>query len=136
VGRRLLAIGVAVALQAGALTSPLVHAHLDDHHDDHHDASRVHAHVGGHVGGHAGGHREDAGGTTVHEAEAPERIVALALFVATYADAGIEPAVAPALFRVAPSTESLMRRPPEVVRSHGPPPPASSAPRAPPVFPS
>jgi hypothetical protein len=131
VGRRLLALGLAVALQTGALTAPLVHAHLGDDHDDHHASGAIHAHIHGH-GVARPGHDDHP---ALHSEEGPERIVPLKLFLATHVGSGPEPVLAPVQFLVAPPAGSLMRRPPQVVRSHGPPPIAPSTPRAPPLSP-
>ena len=127
-GRRLLALGLAVALQAGAVTSPLVHAHLDDHHHGHHDAGRVHAHVDGH----AIEHHADPHTSAIHGEESPWSVVHVPFFVAAHADVSLEPALPHAPFIFADAGESLMRQPPDVVRSHGPPAARPSAPRAPP----
>jgi hypothetical protein len=132
VGRRLLAFGLSVALQAGALSAPLVHAHLGNEHDDHHASGRIHAHIEGHPA--AANHRDDDR-PAVHSEESGERIVPLKLFVATHAGIGLEPTVAPRQFMVTPPASSLVRQPPQVVRSHGPPAIISSTPRAPPFSP-
>lgn len=130
-GRRLLALGLAVALQAGALTAPLVHAHLDDHHTDHHAAGRVHAHLDGHELP----HEAPPDRLAIHAEESPWSVVRIPLFVAEHADVWLEPGLPQAPFLFADAAESLMRQPPDVVRSHGPPVVRPSAPRAPPVSP-
>ena len=128
-GRRLLAISLTIALQAGALTAPLVHAHLDDHHDDHHAAGPVHAHLDGH----ALEHQALSGMPAIHAEESPWSVVHIPLFVAEHADVWLEPALPQAPFLFVDAGESLMRQPPDVVRSHGPPSVRPSSSRAPPV---
>lgn len=117
-----------VALQAGALCAPLVHAHLDGHHGDHHGARRIHAHFGAHE-------RDEvrAGTATVRAEEGPEQITSLQTFVAVATWVFTGPALPPAPFVVRRVVESTMRQPPQVVRSHGPPPAGPATPRAPPV---
>ena len=46
--RRLLALGMALAVQGGAMCAPFLHAHIDADHDDHHSTS-VHAHISSHA---------------------------------------------------------------------------------------
>lgn len=129
-GRRLLAFGLSVAIQAAALSAPLVHAHLDDRQDNHHGASRIHVHLDGH-GPH---HHDAADGPAVQREESGGRVVGVPLFVAAQPEPATEPALAPAPFELPMATASLMRRPPDEVRSHGPPASPSLAPRAPPAF--
>lgn len=126
--RGLIAAVLCVALQAGALCAPLVHAHLDDHHRHHHGAQRVHVHFSGHER-----HEAPAGTNAVRADDDPEQITSLQTFVAVAAVAFTEPALPPAPFVVPPAVESTMRQPPEEVRSHGPPTAGLPAPRAPPA---
>jgi hypothetical protein len=132
VGRRLLAFGLTVAIQAAAVSAPLVHAHLDDHHADHHRANGIHAHLHGHDAPHS--HPQPDQRVAIHAEEARERAVTMPLFVAVHVDAAIEPALAESRFDIPAAADSLMRRPPEDLRSHGPPLSAALSPRAPPVF--
>ena len=129
-GRRLLAFGLSVAIQAAALSAPLIHAHLDDHDDDHHGAGRIHAHLDGH----RPHDHDDADAPALQGEESPERVVGVPLFVAAQPETPIEPALAPAPFELPSVATSLMRRRPGEVRSHGPPAPSSLAARAPPAF--
>ena len=132
-GRRLLAFGLTVAIQAAALSAPLVHAHLDDQHADHHGANRIHAHLGGHGAAH---HAEQHSGPAMHAEEVPERAVTMPLFVAAQAEAPMEPAIAATSFDPPASPVSIVGRSFDDVRSHGPPVCPSIAPRAPPHLPS
>ena len=127
-GRRILALSLTIAIQAAALSAPLVHAHVDDHHDDHHAGARIHAHAGGH----GSPHRHDPPGPAVHAEESPERTIAMPAFVAAQTDASIQPSIADTPFLMTAVAASLMRRGPDDVRSHGPPPLAVRSPRAPP----
>lgn len=131
-GRRLLAIGLAFALQVGALTAPLVHAHVGHNEDGHVGATRIHSHAGGH----AHQHEASSDAAVVHGDEDQDRVVNVPAFVAASAHAYLQPALPQAPFSIAEVGESLVRQQPDVVRSHGPPDSRPSAPRAPPVFPS
>lgn len=139
VPRRLIAAGLCAALQVGAWRAPLVHAHLDDHHDDHHDAAAIHAHFGGHGGEHHGMRRvETDPAYAVHDVASvgepePEQTTRLQIFVAVAAAASLTPALPPARFTLPPALESGSRRPPELVRSHGPPSLGRTGSRAPPA---
>jgi hypothetical protein len=145
VARRLIAAGLCAALQIGAWCAPLVHAHLDDHHDDHHDAAAIHAHVGGHPQGPAKAghhvHTDVASGFSltkdepaVGASDGPEQTTRLQIFVAVAAAAFVTPALPPARFTLPPALESGTRRPPELVRSHGPPDLGRTGSRAPPAL--
>lgn len=127
-GRRLLALALTIAIQAAALSAPLVHAHVDDRHADHHAGPRVHAHAGGH---HAS-HHHATQSPALREQESPEQTVAMPMFVAAETDAPIQPAIAQAPFLLTPAAASLMRRGLDDVRSHGPPQVTIRSPRAPP----
>lgn len=141
--RRLLAVGLPVVLQVGALWAPHVHAHLDAHHDDHHDAATVHAHVAGHrahgpadAGHHTPEYVASGGSRTrfvMTSDDEPEQTTRLQIFVAVTAVAVASPALPPARFGLAPPPDSEMRQPPDVVRSHGPPGDRLTESRAPPL---
>ena len=129
--RGVIAAGLCVAIQVAALCAPLVHAHLDDHDGDHHGAARVHAHVSGH---HVGRYEAADPTPAVHPGDDPEEATRLQVFVAVQAAAFADPAPPPARFVLSPALESNVRRPPEVVRSHGPPERSPADSRAPPAF--
>lgn len=132
--RRLLAVGLSVAVPMGALCAPLVHAHLDDHHGGHHDANRVHAHLGGHDVDH---HVVSAGRELAIEPDADrEDVTGVQVFLAVHAAAPASPALPQARYSLPARLESVMRRPPAVAHSHDPPGASSAGPRAPPAFPS
>lgn len=131
--RTLTAVGLSVAIPLGALCAPLVHAHVDDQHADHHAANRVHAHLGGHDVDH---HVSLAGELAIEPDQDPEHITRLQVFVAVYAAAPSFLALPRARYTLPAPLESVMRRPPSVVHSHGPPSASSAGSRAPPVFPS
>ncbi len=73
--RRLLAIALTLAVPAGTLWAPFLHAHTDE---DHH-ATSVHAHLGGHAHHHAT--HEGEHGPALHERE-DERAIYLDALVA------------------------------------------------------
>jgi hypothetical protein len=132
--RATIAVSLAAALQLAALGAPLLHAHLDDHdHDGHHGAARVHAHLGGHsTARHATQHDDPA----VTEDEDSERATGLQLFVAVEPTPFSIPALPEARYAVPMPLESIMRKPPVVAHSHGPPGGRPAALRGPPAFPS
>lgn len=135
--RRLFAVTLCVAVPIGALCAPLVHAHLDDHHDGHHaghhDANRVHAHLDGHE---VDRHVSSEEALAVEPGADPEHVTRLQVFVAVHAAAPIAPALPQARYTLPAPLESIMRRPPAVVHSHGPPGASSTGSRAPPALPS
>ena len=130
-GRGLLAIGLIGALQAAALSAPLVHAHLGEHHDPHHAAARIHAHVDGHR---MHEHSPDSQTLAMQGEDSEGRVLQVPIYLAVHVDTTLEPAVAVASFDAVASSESVMHRPPQVVRSHGPPAIPSLNPRAPPAY--
>lgn len=137
--RTLAAVGLSVALPLGALCAPLLHAHLDDHHADHHDANRVHAHLGGHDVDHHDASSEEQiaeGRPEVAPDADPEGVTRLQVFVAVHPGTPAAPALPLARYTLPAPLESIMRRPPVVVHSHGPPSVSSAGSRAPPAFPS
>jgi hypothetical protein len=129
VGRRLLSFGLSIAIQVGALTAPFVHAHLGDQHEDHHRAGRVHTHLDGH----AQEARPASGLPAMHAEGEDGQVLRVPLFVAAQNDASLLTALVETIFAVSSVPVSSMRTPPEVVRSHGPPPVDRTAPRAPPA---
>jgi hypothetical protein len=56
------------------------------------------------------------------------------VFLAVHAASVVEPSLPPDGFAVPPIHESVMRRAPDVVRSHGPPVGGPTESRAPPTF--
>ena len=120
-------LALSVALQAAALTAPLVHAHPDDDATDHHRGRTVHSHWAGH-------HHDDD-----HRTGEPELTDAdhdRAIFINSFVAVKDVPQQAPALsvrtFEFATPAERRPYRAIEVVRSHDPPIGASLSSRAPP----
>jgi len=143
--RRLAAAGLCAALQVGAFQAPLVHGHFDEDHDHHHQMRAVHAHFNGHARGPAeaehhaseyvaSGFSRTKDTLAITSLGGAEQATRLQIFVAVSAAACVAPALPPSRFVLAPAPQSAMRRPPEVVRSHGPPVWRATPPRAPPSF--
>lgn len=124
--RGVIVAALCVALQVGALWGALFHAHLDDHHPDHHDGPRIHAHFSGHIEHH------HAPATPSLVTVDTERVTTFDVFVAVHAATVTAPALPPGRFALPIILESVMRQPPDVVRSHGPPPASPAGSRAPP----
>jgi hypothetical protein len=116
--RRGLALGLAVAVQAGAVCAPFLHAHVDADHDDHH-ATSVHAHFSSHAPA-----RIEHDGVSVEEADR-DRPIYLEVFVA------VEAAIfqAPSLPRVVFAPVRVIERAPRpfVIVTHGHDPPLVDA---------
>ena len=136
--RRLTAVGLSVAIPLGALSAPLVHAHLDELDTDHHRAHEIHAHVTGHSSlptalpttlptTTAGPHLDD------HDAE---RAVSLQLFVAVAQTSFDVPAAVVASSQLGTPAEAPARHSLRIVHGHDPPFVGSLTSRAPPAFPS
>jgi hypothetical protein len=126
--RRVLALGLALAVQGGAVCALFLHAHVGADHDDHHSTS-VHAHVSSHARS-----AVEHEGVSVEEADRDHAIY-LQVFVAVEAPVFQSPALPRASFTPAP----LIERAPRifVVVSHGHDPPLVHAldSRPPPLFP-
>ena len=132
--RRLTAIVLSIALQGGALTASLVHSHLDGHDHQHHRGARVvHAHLGGH---HGSDHRhgQPAGTPVVGSDDETGGIGYLHAFLAVHPANVIEQGLPTDGFVIPATYESVMRRAPVVVLSHGPPVRGPAESRAPPAF--
>lgn len=130
--RRLIAMGLCAALPVGAWAAPLVHVHPDLHHDDHR-AAAVHAHFGGHHHG-VSGFSRTADQQAVESHDDPEQTTRLQIFVAVASAPFMPPALPPSRFALGPEPGSVMRRPPDMVRSHGPPRLRIGPSRAPPAL--
>ena len=136
--RTLTAVGLSVTIPLGALSAPLVHAHLDELDTDHHRAHEIHAHVTGHSSlptalptalpaTTAGPHLDD------HDAE---RAVSLQLFVAVAQTSFDVPAAVVASSQLGTPAEAPARHSLRIVHGHDPPFVGSLTSRAPPAFPS
>jgi hypothetical protein len=112
--RRMLAIGLALAVQGGAVCAPFLHAHLDTDHDDHHSTS-VHAHVSSHAPSHI-----EHEGVSVEDADR-EQAIYLQVFVAVEASIFQSPALPRATFAPAPVIERAPRSFILVTHGHDPP---------------
>ena len=125
--RRILALGLALAVQGGALCAPFLHAHVDAEHDDHHPTS-VHAHLSSHAPA-----RVQHEGVSIEESDRDHAIY-LQVFVAVEAPVFAPPALPRAVFAPVPVSEGTPRT--FVVVSHGHDPPLVHAldSRPPPLF--
>jgi hypothetical protein len=131
--RKLIAVGLTVAVQVAALGAPLVHAHVGGHESEHHHGRQaVHAHLPGHAS-HAASHQHRASRRSFHDNDA-ERTVYLQLFVAVGAASfELPPAVATSFALTVPiatAPRDLLR----VVHGHDPPARRSLSSRAPPLL--
>ena len=125
--RALGVLALSVALQAAALTAPLVHEHPDDDATDHHRGRTVHSHWTGHQ--HDDSHT--ARGPALSEAD-HDRAVFLNSFVAVREVRAPAPALSFETVELSAPAERRPYRAIEVVRSHDPPIGASLSCRAPP----
>jgi hypothetical protein len=130
--RRMLALGLALAVQGGAVYAPFLHAHVDADHDDHHSTS-VHAHFSSHAPAHIQHSGLSEGGVSVEESDRDHAIY-LQVFVAVQTSVFQPPALPRAVFAPVPVIERAPRT--FVVVSHGHDPPLVHAldSRPPPLF--
>ena len=127
--RRLTAAALVVLVQAGTISAPMMHVHLDAADTSHHHGQAMHAHLSGHDAvrpldsGPRADHQDDEG-----------RIVAAHIFVAAAIESFSLPAMtSPAFVLVIPPAQ-LSGRPPRVAHAVDPPPNAVRSPRAPPAL--
>ena len=116
--RRVLALGLALAVQGGALCAPLLHAHVDADHDDHHQTS-VHAHFSSHAPAPV-----EHDGVSIEEADRDHAIY-LQVFVAVETSLFATPVLPRATFALT----TLVTRAPRIfaIVTHGHDPPLVSA---------
>lgn len=126
--RTAIVVTLSAAIQAAALTAPLVHAHPDDQVTAHHDGPSVHSHWAGHA------HPAHPADLPAVGADDHDRAVFLNAFVAASGSHRPIPAVAQAAFELLVPAERAAHRGVEVVRSHDPPFARSLSARAPPAF--
>ena len=135
--RKLIALTLTLAMPVASVCAPLVHAHLDDHVHGH----RIHAHLSGHASHHE--HAKDRHHADKHHPmaapvvasdDSSERATSVPLFVAVQKDLLLQPVLPRATFAIAAPLRSVLRRPPDDVRSHGPPPVRFGPSRAPPFL--
>ena len=138
--RTLTAVGLSLAIPLGALSTPLVHAHLDELDTDHHRAHEIHAHIAGHSS------RQTFHDGAAHAGEAPnaarlddhdaERAVYLQVFVAVAPAAFDVPAAVVTTWQLTTPAEAIAPHSLRIVHGHDPPFISSLGSRAPPAFPS
>jgi hypothetical protein len=127
--RRLLAFGLALSVQGGAVCAPFLHAHLDADHDDHH-ATSVHAHFSSHAATHV---QHD--GVSIDETE-PQSAIYLQVFVAVKPALFQPPALPRVVFAPVPVIEPAPRMPVLVSHGHDPPLVHALDSRPPPLIPA
>jgi len=128
--RKLIAVGLAAAVQAAALGAPLVHAHLGGHDSDHHHGHQaVHAHLSGH----SWSHQNHGNRPTIDDNDG-ERTVYLQLFVALDVAAFQLPPAVVSSFDLTVPVAAAPRAVLHVVHGHDPPSGRSLSSRAPPAF--
>jgi len=126
--RRVIAIALSLAVQAAALSAPLVHAHPDDHATEHHGAGEVHSHWAGHH------HPQDSSHSPALDATDHDRAVFLNAFVAVAASSFPGQAVTLGAFELPAPRERAPHRVIEIANGHDPPCLRSLSSRAPPSF--
>jgi hypothetical protein len=112
--RRVLALGLALAVQGGAVCGPFLHAHVDADHDDHHSTS-VHAHFSSHASAPVA-----HDGISVEDADRDHAIY-LQVFVAVEASIFQSPALPRTTFAPVPVIERAPRSFVLVAHGHDPP---------------
>jgi len=125
--RRMLALGLALAVQGGAVCAPFLHAHVDAEHDDHHSTS-VHAHFSSHAPA-----RVQHESVSVEEADRDHAIY-LQVFVAVEASVFQSPALPRTVFAPVPVIEHAPRTFVLVTHGHDPPLVHALDSRPPPLF--
>jgi hypothetical protein len=126
--RKVIALALAIAVQAAALSAPLVHAHPDDHATEHHSAREVHTHWASHGAVH------DSSDGPSFDAADHDRAVFLNAFLAVAASSLPAFGVTHAVFELPVPAERAAHRFIEIGRSHDPPSFRSLPARAPPAF--
>lgn len=125
--RRVLALGLALAVQSGAVCAPFLHAHVDADHDDHHSTS-VHAHLSSHAPAPV-----EHDGVSVEDADRDHAIY-LQVFVAVETSQFQTPVLPRATFTLAPLVTGAPRIFAIVTHGHDPPLVAALDSRPPPLF--
>ena len=125
--RRVLALGLALAVQGGAVCAPFLHAHVDADHDNHQSTS-VHAHFSSHAPAHV-----QHEGVSIEDADRDHAIY-LQVFVAVEVSPFQSPDVPRATFEVTPVVERAPRTFVIVTHGHDPPLEAALDSRPPPLF--
>jgi hypothetical protein len=127
--RRLTAAALVVLVQAGTISAPLMHVHLDAADTPHHHGQAMHAHLSGHdaVVPSESGPRAD------HQ-DADGRIVAAHIFVAAAMESFRLPAMTSPVFVLVIPPARLGGRTPRVAHAVDPPLRTVRSPRAPPAL--
>jgi hypothetical protein len=125
--RTAIVVTLSTAVQAAALTAPLVHLHPDDQVTTHHNGRSVHTHWGGHA-------QSPYPADTPAVTDDHDRAVFLNAFVAVSGWLMAVPAPAQGIFELLVPPERAAHRGVDVVRSHDPPFARSLSSRAPPPF--
>jgi hypothetical protein len=124
--RKVIAIALSLAVQAAALSAPLVHAHPDDQATEHHGAGEIHGHWAGH------GHSHDPSQAPALDAADHDRAVFLNAFVAVAASPFPAQAVTLNAFELPAPRERAPHRVIDIANGHDPPCLLSLSSRAPP----
>lgn len=127
--RKVIAVALSLAVQAAALSAPLVHAHPDDHATEHHGAREIHAHRADHA------HFDRASDGPVLDAADHDRAVFLNAFIAVAASLMPAHAVTRGVFNVPVPAERAPHRVIPIAHSHDPPFLPSLSSRPPPALP-
>lgn len=126
--RKVIAVALSLAVQAAALSAPLVHAHPDDHATEHHGGGAVHTHWAGHAESH---HASDAPALGTAD---DDRAVFLNAFVAVTVSSLPAPGVTPDVLELPVPSERAAHPSVDIAHSHDPPFFSSLPSRAPPSF--
>ena len=127
--RQIVAGLLAIAVQASAVTAPMVHVHLDDHDSDHHHAREMHSHLAGHAR-HVAPLPATHGPSLIDDDD--ERVLAVSGFVATSAEVFPGVAATPIETAVVVFEDVTVSRIPHVSHGHDPPERTATPSRAPP----
>jgi hypothetical protein len=127
--RRVVATALSLAIQAAALSAPLVHAHPDGRATAHHGGRTVHTHWAGHSHAHS---RPD---DPALETDDHDRATPFGAFIAVGTTPLPAIALAPSSFTLPVPAERAAHPNVDVAHGHDPPHLRSLPPRAPPAFP-
>lgn len=126
--RKALVFVLSFAIQAAALSAPLVHTHPDDHATEHHGGRTMHAHWSGHS------HSAHPLDSPALEPPDHDRAVFLTAFLAVAGFSLVTPSVPPVVFELPVPAESAAHRAVDIAHGHDPPYLQSLPSRAPPTF--
>lgn len=126
--RKVIAIGLSLAVQAAALSAPLVHAHPDDHATEHHGGRAVHTHWAGHT------HSTYPSDAPAVATDDDDRAVFLNVFVAVASSMVPDLGITSGVYQVPTPGERAAHRGVDSSHSHDPPLITSLSSRAPPAL--